>query len=212
MSMARSRGLRVGVIALVVVGLLAVLRPWTIEPIQTAVPAAFDAASYVASSWPRVLREADETAVDVTTVLRSSGAGSNDAGAPPARTAQFVRGTGVVTEVNLQSRAGHALVRIDDGVAPATVAIQVGPVLRGTALRDALSFVRFTDFVNQFDFAAVANALNNRALESVLGPVEVRALSGERVSFTGAVARDVRALKMPEIVPVRLTVVGRGGR
>jgi predicted lipoprotein len=211
MSMARSRGLRLGFIALVIVGLLAVLRPWTIEPIQTAAPAAFDAPSYVASSWPRVLREADETAVDVTTVLRSSGAGSYD-GAPPARSALFVRGTGVVTEVNLQSRAGHALVRIDDGVAPATVAIQVGPVLRGTALRDALGFVRFTDFVNQFDFAAVANALNNRVLETVLGPVDVRALSGERVSFTGAVTRDARALKTPEIVPVRLTVAGRGGR
>ncbi len=208
--MARPRGLRIGFIALVIVGLLAVLRPWTIEPIQTAAPAAFDAPFYVASSWPRVLREADETAVDVTTVLRSSGAGSDD-GAPPARSALFVRGTGVVTEVNLQSRAGHALVRIDDGVAPATVAIQVGPVLRGTALRDALRFVRFTDFVNQFDFAAVANALNNRVLETVLGPVDVRALSGERVSFTGAVTRDARALKTPEIVPVRLTVAGRGG-
>ena len=212
MSMARSRGLRIGFIALVIVGLLAALRPWTIEPIQTAAPAAFDAPSYVASSWPRVLREADETAVDVTTVLRSSGAGPDNSGAPAARSALFVRGTGVVTEVNLQSRAGHALVRIDDGVAPATVAIQVGPVLRGTALRDALGFVRFTDFVNQFDFAAVANALNNRVLETVLGPLDVRALSGERVSFTGAVTRDARALKTPEIVPVRLTVAGRGGR
>ena len=63
MSMARSRGLRIGFIALVIVGLLAALRPWTIEPIQTAAPAAFDPPSYVASSWPRVLREADETAV-----------------------------------------------------------------------------------------------------------------------------------------------------
>ena len=71
---------------------------------------------------------------------------------------------------------------------PATVAIQVGPVLRGTALRDALGFVRFTDFVNQFDFAAVANALNERVLTTVLGPVDVRGLSGQRVSFTGAVS------------------------
>ena len=38
-------------------------------------------------------------------------AGRSDA--PPARTALFVKGEGVVTDVNLQSRAGQALVRLD---------------------------------------------------------------------------------------------------
>ncbi len=118
----------------------------------------------------------------------------------------------MVTDVNLESRAGQALVRIDGSAAPATVAIQVGPVLRGTALRDALGFVRFTDFVNQFDFAAVANALNERVLTTVLGPVDVRGLSGQRVSFTGAVSRDTRAAATLEIVPIRLAVAGRGDR
>lgn len=213
MSMARSRGLRVGLIALAIGGLLAVLRPWTIEPIQTSATRAFDAAAYAASAWPRVLREADEAAVDVSSVLQRPAIGPGDAGAPPTRTAQFVKGTGVVTDVNLQLRAGQALVRIDgSGAAPATVAIQVGPVLRGTALRDALGFVRFTDFTNQFDFAAVANALNARVLETVLSPVDVQGLSGQRVSFTGAVARDAQAAATLEIVPVRLAVAGRGGR
>ncbi len=188
------------------------LRPWTIEPLQTSATAAFDAAAYAASAWPRVLREADEAAVDVASVLQSPASGPGDAGAPPTRTALFVKGTGVVTDVNLQSRAGQAIVRIDGGAAPATVAIQVGPVLRGTALRDALGFVRFTDFTNQFDFAAVANALNDRVLETVLGPVDVRGLSGQRVSFTGAVARDARAASTLEIVPVRLAVAGRGDK
>jgi predicted lipoprotein len=213
MSMARLRGLRSIVFALAIGGLLAVLRPWTIEPTQTSAPRAFDATAYAASAWPRVLREADGAAVDVSSVLQSPATGPGDAGAPPVRTAIFVKGTGVVTDVNLQSRAGQALVRLDGGVpAPATIAIQVGPVLRGTALRDALGFVRFTDFTNQFDFAAVANALNDRVLETVVGPVDVSGLSGQRVSFTGAVARDARAAATLEIVPVRLAVAGRGGR
>jgi predicted lipoprotein len=211
MSMARSRGLRIGVIALAIGGLLAVLRPWTIEPLQTSAAVAFDATAYAASAWPRVLREADEAAVEVASVLQSPATAPGDTGAPPTRTVLFVKGTGVVTDVNLQSRAGQAVVRID-GTAPATVAIQVGPVLRGTALRDALGFVRFTDFTNQFDFAAVANALNDRVLETVLGPVDVAGLSGQRVSFTGAVARDTRAAATLEIVPIRLAVGGRGDK
>ena len=210
--MARSRGLRIGLVALAIGGVLAVLRPWTVEPIQTSAAVAFDATAYAASAWPRVLRAADEAAVDVASVLQTAAASPGGAGAPPARTALFVKGSGVVTDVNLESRAGQALVRIDGSAAPATVAIQVGPVLRGTALRDALDFVRFTDFVNQFDFAAVANALNGRVLTTVVGPVDVRGLSGQRVSFTGAVSRDARVAATLEIVPIRLAVAGRGDR
>ncbi len=212
MSMARSGGLRIGLGALLIVGFLAVLRPWTIEPIRNSATAAFDASSYVASSWPRVLREAEETAVDVTTVVQNSAPGSGRSDAPPMRTALFVKGAGVVSDLNLESRVGKVLVQLDGAVPPATAALQVGPVLRGTALRDALGFVRFTDFVNQFDFAAVANALNDRVLETVLGPIDVRSLSGQRVSFIGAVSRDTRAAATLEIVPVRLTVADRGDR
>lgn len=212
MSMAQSNVLRIGLGALLGVGLLTVLRPWTIEPARKSATAAFDAPSYVASSWSRVLREAEETAVDVANALRHPATDQGHVDAPRTRTAVFVKGVGVVTEVNLQSRVGQALVRLDGGVPPATVTIQVGPVLRGTALRDALSFVRFTDFANQFDFAAVANALNDRVLGTVLGPIEVRGLSGRRLSFIGAAVRDTRGAATIEIVPVSLTVAGRGGR
>ena len=41
-----------------------------------------------------------------------------------------------------------------------------GPVLKGTALRDSLEFVKFGDFVNQVAFAEVATALNERARRS----------------------------------------------
>ena len=212
MSLARSGRLRAGFGALLILVVLAVLRPWTIEPIRSSATAVFDASSYVASSWPRVLREAEETAVDVTAIVGSPAPGPGSSDAPPIRTALFVKGAGVVTEVNLKSRAGYALVRLDGAAPSVTVALQVGPVLRGTALRDALSFVRFTDFANQFDFAAVANALNDWILGSVVGPVDGPGLSGQRVSFIGAASRNQAAGTTLEIVPVTLTVAGRGGR
>ena len=49
-------------------------------------------------------------------------------------------------------------------------AIQIGPVLRGTALRDALEFVRFTDFVNQFEFAGVANGAERPGRQAACWP------------------------------------------
>ena len=36
---------------------------------------------------------------------------------------------------------------------PTTVVLQIGPVIFGTALRDALPFIAFGDFVNQIDYA-----------------------------------------------------------
>ena len=74
----------------------------------------------------------------------------------------FVKGTATVADVDRKSRIGLARLRLPWATDAQTAAIQIGPVLRGTALRDALDFVRFTDFVNQLEFAGVANALNDR--------------------------------------------------
>jgi predicted lipoprotein len=196
--------LGLGVIAVAIV--LAIARPWTIRPIHMAPAEAFDADAYVASIWPQVLQTAERSAVDVTTIARTPPETVGES--PATRRALLVTGSGVVSRVDLDSRVGLAHLQIDGLVAPG-VAIQVGPVLRGTALRDALPFVRFTDFANQFDFAAVASSLHRRVLQEVLGPIDVEALSGRNVSFTGAVVIDnARADSTLAIVPVILRVDG----
>lgn len=197
--------LRIGLGIIVVAIVLAIARPWTIRPIHMSPTEDFDADAYVASIWPQVLETAERLAVDVTTigVVPSEGGDSL-----PTRRAVFVRGTGVVSRVDLSSRVGLAHLQIDGLVAPG-VAIHVGPVLRGTALRDALPFVRFTDFANQFDFAAVASSIHRRVLEDVLGPIDVETLAGRRVAFTGAVViDDARTDSTLAVVPVTLRVDG----
>jgi predicted lipoprotein len=80
-------------------------------------------------------------------------------------------------------------------------------VLRGTALRDATGLVRFTDFVNQLQFADVANELNDRVLKTVLSPVDRATLKGKTVSFVGALAADPDAAPpLREVTPIRLKV------
>lgn len=61
---------------------------------------------------------------------------------------------GVVVEANTESRA--ATIGVDTtGKGKADATVQIGPALRGTAIRDALDFVSFNDFTNQIDFAAM---------------------------------------------------------
>ncbi len=91
-----------------------------------------------------------------------------------ATRAVFVKGTATVAEIDRKSRIGLARLRLPWAKDGQAAAIQIGPVLRGTALRDALEFVRFTDFVNQLEFAGVANALNDRVDQRRVGRSEHR--------------------------------------
>jgi predicted lipoprotein len=207
MTSKRSRGaLRFGLAVVVVAGLLAILRPWTVVPIQTTTARTFDAKEYVASIWEsRVLATAEMSAVDLQAFMQSA-QGTGAAGGHATRAA-FVKGATTVTGVDRHSRIGLARLRLpwaNDGQA---AAIQIGPVLRGTALRDALEFIRFTDFVNQLEFAGVANALNERVLTSVLGAVNADELTGREVTFVGAVPVAAAGSTL-EIVPVQLHLAG----
>jgi predicted lipoprotein len=198
--MARWR--RAGLAALATVALLAVLRPWTVLPIAPKVRDRFDAVAYADSVWPRVLEEA-AAATDVAAVLREHGPRSGADEGSPAKTPLFIRGSGVATGVDVASRVGRVRLRLD-GLPTVELDIQVGPVLRGTVLRDALDFVRFSDFANQSEFAAVANALNDKVLRSVLGKIDPQVVAGKRLSFVGATEFPGPRGTRWELVPVRL--------
>jgi len=185
------------------VAIVAILRPWTVVPLESNKPAVFEAETFAASTWPKLMHEASESATDVADVVMSDGS--------PARP-RFVKGTGVVVGVDRQSRVGVMRVQVT-GPKPAKVAIQIGPVIRGTALRDASSFIHFSDFTNQFDYAGAANALNAYALSEVIAPLPIDALHGRAIVFTGAVAKSgTREDGAIEITPVHLELVDGGAK
>jgi predicted lipoprotein len=183
---------------IVIAGVLAILRPWTVVPIQTATPRAFEPVSYVSSIWDsRVLPTAGRSAIDLKSFVgeRTSMSGAR---------AVFVKGTATVDQIDRKSRVG--LARLAGTWAPPghVADLQIGPVIRGTALRDALDFIRFTDFVNQLEFAGVASALNDRVVSAVLQTAP-DLVPGAEVSFVGAAPVSGPL----EIVPVKLTVTSR---
>jgi predicted lipoprotein len=185
-------------------------KPWTVRPLDDSAPraASFDARAYVESIWNARVLPASETAVDVATLLDRSATAATS-GTAPARRNVLVKGRTRITSIDLRSRVGLAFIDVGTG-ASTRVALQVGPVLRGTALRDALPFIQFTDFVNQIDHAAVASELNERALQSAIGRTAPESLEGKTVSFRGA-ATTVTRSGLPdviEIVPVVLQIEG----
>ncbi|MBX2853937.1 MAG: DUF2291 domain-containing protein [Rhodobacteraceae bacterium] len=92
--------------------------------------------------------------------------------------------SGLIIAANTKSRAATADVDVDgDGAMDAV--LQLGPVIRGTTLRDVLPFINFTQFRDQIEFAKLARAFNTRAYEAVLEPLPRSALIGSRVTATG---------------------------
>jgi predicted lipoprotein len=157
----------------------------------------FSAVAYVDSIWQsKVLPTVQERGTDLPTLLAALKA--DPAAAKQAyghREGQrpynfLVKGTGKVLTVDTSSRSGTIKVDLvpEDGTPDAT--IQVGPVLRGTSLRDALPFIQFNMFTNQLEYADVSNQLSDRVLKDTIGTLDVPGLQGKTVTFQGAYTLD----------------------
>ncbi len=101
-----------------------------------------------------------------------------------------VKGTGVVLEHDDSSRNG--LLRVDllpaDGTAD--VVLQVGPVIRKTAIRDSVDFISFTDVGNQLQFASLSDELNARMRREVVDPLDLETIAGKTIDFYGSFIFD----------------------
>lgn len=177
---------------------LAACVPWTVRPIESESKAprgTFDPVTYARDAWTGKLRPAlEKSAVDVSDLLREGA---------PRTGALAVKGAGTIERVDTSSRAGKLTVAVPGG----TAELQIGPVLRGTTIRDGSGFISFNDFQSQIEYAAAANALNAHVLNEVITPVRSALARGRRVEFLGTLAAaDISNGAAKGIVPVRLEV------
>ena len=150
-------------------------------PASSATSGPFDAAAFVESIWQSEVLRSLDGARDVGAVA-SGAAGLGVSGTRPASV--VVRGRGRVVSVDARSRSGTATVELD-GRVPSTVVLQVGPVITGTAIRDALPALGFDRFLNQIQHADVGNELNARVEREVLEHLDRAGLRGRPVRFAG---------------------------
>lgn len=97
-----------------------------------------------------------------------------------------VKGSGVVVAVNTESRASTIDVDLSPSDGTADLILQIGPVIKDSAIRDSLDFISFTDFTNQLEFARLSNAFNKVVNRDVVSKLDRKNLMGKKVSFWGA--------------------------
>ncbi len=95
------------------------------------------------------------------------------------------RVSGTIIKAETASRAAYLDTDVDgDGVAD--VRIQIGPVIRGTAIRDSLDFVNFNEFKNQIQWAEFGKAFNVHINGLILEKLPREGLEGKKIEALGA--------------------------
>ncbi len=157
----------------------------------------FDKVAYVDKIWDsRVLPTAKSDAVAFDTLYTALKLNQEEAsqkyghmvGGPYNFLTKF---DATIIAVNTTSRAGTLNVETEAGGQQVPLIVQIGPVIRGTAIRDGVGFIIFNEFVNQLQFADVADELNTRAYNMSLKDITFDdSLVGKTVSVTGAFTLD----------------------
>ncbi|AOW15826.1 hypothetical protein LPB072_19455 [Hydrogenophaga crassostreae] len=177
--------------------------------------ASFDPKAEVQAMWEsKVLPAIDKMAVDYPTLKAAMEQNMDEAGAQHGYREKgesgpwnmAVRAAGVVVAAETELSAGTADIDVD-GDGKADLQVQIGPVIRATAIRDTLPFISFTNYTNQIDFAQLANALNDRAYEAGLKDVDRTKLIGQKVDLVGVFTAD-NGEDLPVVTATSFKVVG----
>jgi len=190
-------------------------KPWTVVPIGAASDARSSSqnpAAFVDSIWSAKLVPAIvNSAIDAQTLLQAMSASVDDAKHRYGRNANGaawyfnVKGEGTVLAVDTSSRNGLLEIGVLQRDRRPDVSIQIGPVFRGSALRDSTGLITFSSFVNQLQFADVADDLNNKASQIVLSPLDIKRLIGKKVKFAGSFEAETATQPLiRDVVPVQL--------
>jgi predicted lipoprotein len=169
---------------------------------------AFDAESFVEEYWSeRIIPTIQRDAVDLGSVLAALRGAHEDQTSDLSREAVIIHGRGLVLALDESSQARRLLVDLPPFDGLADVGLQIGPVIRGTALRDAMDFISFDQFVNQLEYASVARALHDRLRDTVLDAVDAEALVGQEITFYGVLT--ARGSETPLVTPTQISIPGR---
>lgn len=186
----------------------------------------FSPEAYVEEIWEsQVLPAYEEQAQDLKTLLAAietdrdvaieqygsrSGTGSYSF---------MARGSGKIVTFDTSSRTGLAVVDLDPADGTPDLSLTIGPSIKisqRASVRDAVGFIEYGNFVNQQEFAGVANAMGDRitamiaaafGVDSVdaIQEIDPASMEGKTLSFTGAFSLD--DIENLVIVPVQLEVM-----
>lgn len=171
----------------------------------------FNAKEYAATIWdekvlPRIDGKAEELSVLIDTLKSNEKAACDKYGYRVGLEGSFyniaVKGKIKILSVNTESRNGLAEADIEPYDGKKDITLQIGPVFRGTAIRDYLDFVSINTFENQVDFAKLGTELNLCVRDKVLNDIDFTKIIGKECSITGVFTYDKGADNIV-VVPVK---------
>ena len=212
--MLRMKGaLLAAVVAAALPGCKIIKTPTAEERAAAAAKTAFDPNAKVEAIWqPQVVPYFEKRAGELKEVAQLAASSPDQAGEKygnPRKQSSSpwtyaVKFTGKVIAADTASRASTLDVDTDgDGRVDARV--QIGPALRGTALRDTLDFVNFNEFKNQIEWAQFGKAFNEKANTAFLAAVPRDGLVSKTVTVIGAFPLP-NGGQLPLVTPSELTV------
>ncbi len=180
---------------LAAVAVVALIAAMALDTRVVRVGAAGDAQSggfaperYGAATFPTIRASVTQKAVDAATLAAAIARNQDEAqkryGVAADTGAEFpVKFTGTVGKRDEDAGTWEvAVAGVPDTV---RIAIQTGPAITGTDLRDGTGQIAFGQFSNQIDYQNAGAALNKAMKSAVLSRVDVDHLAGKTVSVVG---------------------------
>tara|TARA_B100001540_G_scaffold298005_1_gene301176 strand:+ start:529 stop:1182 length:654 start_codon:yes stop_codon:yes gene_type:complete len=156
----------------------------------------FDAKAYVENIWKsKIIPTISEEAEDITFILdelfkNKEVTEENYGGRSGTGSYSFmVKGKAEITSLNTASRVGTLSIKLEKQY-DSEIFITLGPVIKKDSIRDAVKFIKFNDFVNQLDFADVSRIIKVRVLNEIIGPLNLKEITGKNINFEGAITFD----------------------
>lgn len=153
----------------------------------------------ISAKWDSdIFPELKGKAVDIVTLLTEAKGDVSSVGSKYAKKSQgtdgklnfTVKGTGTVETVNTESRAGYIQVKLSGYTGQEAIKLQVGPVFKGTSVRDSSNIIKLDDYKNQVDYAAVSTNINNIISKTTLKDLDPASLKGKQIDFIGCFTFD----------------------
>ena len=156
----------------------------------------FDAKAYVDNIWqskiiPTISKEANDITYILDELFKNKEVAEEKYGGRSGTGSYsfMIKGKGEVTSLNTASRVGTLSIELTKQY-DSEIFITLGPVIKKDSIRDAVKFIRFNDFVNQLDFADVSRIIKVRVLNEIIGPLNLKEITGKKINFEGAITFD----------------------
>jgi len=110
----------------------------------------------------------------------------------------YVTITGTVEKINTASRSGKMIIKDDQGN---SYTVQIGPIIRGTTLRDAYRGASYQDFNDQVLFGDYGKEINQQAADMLK---DIKPAGGNKISVTGVFSSWDIPQTLPDVTPAKV--------